>query len=410
MVNFKVTNDEIIFTYSYPDYINNDWVRESLKNDGYINYKSTFHFSNENLYQEIIQEDINEDEDDTALSVYDISEYKPVSFVFAKKSGNYFKIIRGIITDDIDIYFNEDIDLTLEYFVAETKISVFKQIISLTNQDIYVGGQKENSIPFIIFENLIKEFPTTYEKNLYAEARITTIIKNYFETTIDSESKFQKYINKKVSKKGKNLSKLFKEYEREKYDTILQKLEGMLDSENAYSEDQWQNEILEIILLLYPKYIASFKTVYLKIDSSKRRYLDFMLIDGNGNIDVIEIKKPFDNSIMTHTLYRNNFLPHKDLMGTVMQLEKYIYYLNRQGISGENRLNEKYKNELPDGLKIKITNPKGFIIMGRENNLSPEQKSDFEIVKRKYKNVIDILTYDDLIQRLKFSIEQIKKT
>ncbi|TRW23615.1 DUF4263 domain-containing protein [Flavobacterium zepuense] len=405
MVNFEVINDEIIFTYSYSDYINNDWVREGLKNDGYINYKSTFHFTDENLYEEIIQED----EDENALSIYDMGEYKPVSFVFAKKSVNYFKITRGIISDNRDIYFHKDIDLILEYFVAETKISLFKQIISLTNQDIYIGGKKENSIPFVTFEGLVKEFPTTYEKNLYAEARITAIIKNYFETTTDSEIKFQKYINKKVSKKGENLSKLFKEYELQKYSTILEKLEGMLSSENSYNEKEWQNEILEIILILYPKYILSFTSVNLTIDSKKRRFLDFMLVDSNGNIDVIEIKKPFENSIMTDRLYRNNYIPHKDLTGTIMQLEKYIYHLNRGGVLGEKKLNEKYLDKLPKDLNIKITNPQGLIIMGRENNLSSEQKSDFEVVKRKYKNVIDILTYDDLIQRLKFTIEQIKK-
>jgi hypothetical protein len=47
--------------------------------------------------------------------------------------------------------------------------------------------------------------------------------------------------------------------------------------------------------------------------------------------------------------------------------------------------------------------------MGRENNLSVEQKRDFEVVKRKYKNVMDIMTYDSLINRLKTTIEQIKK-
>ncbi len=47
--------------------------------------------------------------------------------------------------------------------------------------------------------------------------------------------------------------------------------------------------------------------------------------------------------------------------------------------------------------------------MGRENDLSIEQKKDFEVVKRKYKNVIDIISYDDLLNRLKFTIEQIKK-
>jgi hypothetical protein len=35
--------------------------------------------------------------------------------------------------------------------------------------------------------------------------------------------------------------------------------------------------------------------------------------------------------------------------------------------------------------------------MGRTVGLSEEQIQDFEVIKRKYKNVIDIITYDDLI-------------
>jgi hypothetical protein len=41
-----------------------------------------------------------------------------------------------------------------------------------------------------------------------------------------------------------------------------------------------------------------------------------------------------------------------------------------------------------------------MIIMGRSNNLAQEQKNDFEVIRRKYKNIIDILTYDDLLERL----------
>lgn len=406
MVNFEVIEDRIIFTYNYSDYINTDWVRKGLREDGYIYYKSTFYFTKEDLYNE---ESLEVKKFDPAtMSMLD-AEIEPISFVFAEKMGEYFKVKKNVLSDKSDIYFHKDIDLILEYFVAETKISLFKQILSLINEDIYIGGTNVNSMPFNSFEELIKRFPTTYEKNLYAEARITSIIKNYFDTTIDSEKKFQNYLNKKKSKKGDDLTKLFQEYEIQKYTTILEKLEVMLSSENSYSENQWQNEILDIILLLYPKYILSFTSVHISVDAKKRKFLDFMLVDSNGNIDVIEIKKPFENSIMSNNFYRNNYIPHKDLTGTVMQLEKYIYHLNRWGMAGEKKLNAKYSDKLPEGLSIKITNPKGFIISGRENNLSPEQKSDFEVVKRKYKNVIDIITYDDLLQRLRFTIEQIKK-
>jgi hypothetical protein len=408
MINFEVIEDKIIFTYNYTSYSNSDWLRNVLKEKGYINYKSTFYFVEEDLYNEDLHSDNSLIDIELNLSLYDI-EFKPVSFVFAHIDGDYFKVKRGVLNDNRDIYFYKDIELSLEYFVAEKRTSLFRQIIPLINEDIYIGGDNVNSIPFEAFEDMVSSFPNNYEKDLYANARITSRIKNYFETAVDSEKKFQNYISKKRSKKGADLNKIFQQYELLKYNTILEKLEEMLISENSYSENQWQNEILEIILLLYPKYILSFTSVHISVDAKRRKFLDFMLVDSNGNIDVIEIKKPFENSIMSNNFYRNNYIPHKDLTGTVMQLEKYIYHLNRWGLVGEKKLNAKYSDKLPDGLSIKITNPKGFIISGRENNLSPAQKSDFEVVKRKYKNVIDIITYDDLLQRLRFTIEQIKK-
>src|SRR5690606_24630925 len=106
---------------------------------------------------------------------------------------------------------------------------------------------------------------------------------------------------------------------------------------------------------------------------------------------------------------RDNHIPKRDLSGTVMQIEKYIFYLNKIGVHGENKLTKKYKDELPEGLEIKITNPNGIIIMGRDNNLDKKQLADFEIIKRKYKNIIDIFTYDDLLRRLEMTINQLKK-
>jgi hypothetical protein len=112
---------------------------------------------------------------------------------------------------------------------------------------------------------------------------------------------------------------------------------------------------------------------------------------------------------MTKGAYRDNFIPLRELSGTVMQIEKYIYYLNRWSYAGEKKLTEKYKEVLPANFQIKITNPGGIIIMGREHNLTAEQKLDFEVVKRKYKHVLDIITYDNLLQRLKITLQQLTK-
>ncbi len=68
---------------------------------------------------------------------------------------------------------------------------------------------------------------------------------------------------------------------------------------SSYSEAKWQNEILDIIRLLYPKYIQAFKNVQVKDQTGKDRYIDILLVDSCGNIDIIEIKRPFDNCIVS---------------------------------------------------------------------------------------------------------------
>ena len=182
----------------------------------------------------------------------------------------------------------------------------------------------------------------------------------------------------------------------------------MLKAESGYNEAAWQAEILQIILLLNPKYIKALRGAPVR-DTYRNvnRQIDILLVDASGNVDIVEIKQPFDKCIVTNNQYRDNFIPLRELSGTVMQVEKYVFYLNKWGRAGETSLTEKYKSELPDGFSIKITNPGGLIIMGRDNNLSHDQRQDFEVVKRKYKNVIDIITYDDLLRRLEFIIKQL---
>lgn len=89
-----------------------------------------------------------------------------------------------------------------------------------------------------------------------------------------------------------------------------------------------------------------------------------------------------------------------------MQAEKYIFHLSKWGVTGERALSKRYEAELPVGMPIQITNPKAMIILGRDRLSSGQQELlasqmlDLEVIKRKYANMIDILTYDDLLRRL----------
>lgn len=402
---------QLVYTYGEPSFSPDDWIVRLLKDEGEVRLKRGVFTLTPGLVTNPSRLQIKSQE-----FIGDYEEYERITFNIGslttlKKDGiedQYYKIYPNVLVEEQEIYIHKDLSIDIDFFLAETNISVFGKIAELVNEDIVVGGSLPNCIPAEEFNTLIKNFPTTHEKKLYAQARISAVLKNYFDSTKDAETLFVKYRNKKPSLIKNKLRRAFSEYEIDKYQTIYEKLKSILDDEEDFSEAQWQKEIIDILLMLYPKYIAVFDNVHIKADNQKNKYLDYLFVDANGHIDIVEIKKPFDNAIMTGNLYRGNHIPLKELSGTVMQLEKYIYYLNRWGQRGEKKLIDKYGKYLPNGFEINITNPKGLIIMGRENNLSKAQKSDFEVVKRKYKNVIDILSYDDLFQRLKFTIEQIR--
>jgi len=195
---------------------------------------------------------------------------------------------------------------------------------------------------------------------------------------------------------------MFSAYETDKFAALVEKIEGMLDKADTYSEAQWQPEILQVVQFLYPKYVCAFPEAPVRDTLARKfRKIDFLLVDASGYVDVIEIKKPFAECMVTSNRYRDNHVPMRELAGTIMQLEKYLYHLSRWGQTGEEMLNERYATQLPDGLCIKIVNPSGMIIMGRDASLTPDQRTDFEVIRRKYRHVVEIMTYDDLLRRLK---------
>ena len=383
MLSFTKNKKELFITY-YPD---NPWVVAKIKSGDEIPLKKrTFIFTTSDVYSSDV--DGNESE-----------------FVFTLGklvNGNYYLIEGRVLDISQNVYIHKDIELSEKSFIGVTGFAIFKKVSNVISEDIYIGGDHPTALPSAEFSQLLKEFPNPYEISKYVDARLASVLSNYYESVSGVQEKHTRYLNKKLSTQGKNLTKELKNNEVNKYETVLEKLTNMLANEDSYNEKQWQREIIQIILLLYPKYIYCFEEAIVR-DSYKKtdRKIDFLLVDSNGNVDIIEIKRPFGEKIITKGVYRDNHIPMRELSGTVMQIEKYIFHLNKSGMRGEDRLARQYVGKLPNDFKIKITNPSGMIIMGREKGLSTTQKEDFEVVKRKYKNLIDIISYDDLLQRLK---------
>jgi len=392
----KFFKKEKLLLLEYSPYDGRDWVRFEFEADKDVTIAKTFIFKKEDLYDE---------EDKSHEFSY---EEASVTLIFGKldTEGKYYEIEGRKLDISYNIFFDKNINFYPNYFICEG-ISIFRHIAKVVTGDIKIGIEDDECINIKTFERLIEKFPTSYELKLYAEKRITAIIRDEFDKTRDAEKKYEKYMGKKYSKSDVIESDITKEFEKEKYVYIHEKLTEMLKNQDMYTEPVWQKQILEILTIIFPKYLHVLPEVPVNdYYNEKRRRIDFTLIDYNGNIDIIEIKRPHDKPILTDNPYRDNYVPLRELSGTIMQIEKYLFHLTKGGKKSEKLINEYFHSKFISSLNIKIINPIGIVIMGRDKSLNKDQIADFEIIKRKYKNIIDIITYDDLLLRLERIIEK----
>ncbi|MFY1612150.1 hypothetical protein ACOMSG_04775 [Macellibacteroides fermentans] len=251
MITFRKENNFLILSYS-PE--RSEWIYDKINNNQLIVLKKTFYFNNEDK--------IKGNETENEFDEFD--EFNIFEFKLGNLLNHYYVIDKRILNIDYDVYLSEDLDIRQEHFISHNNISIFKKFAKILMQDIYIGGEQVDSLPTEEFNKLVKRFPNSYEIDKYVKARLSAILRNYFENTSDSVKEYECYMNKKVSLKGTSLKRILKDSELNKYILIKEKLVNMLNDEIKYNEKQWQKEILEIILLLFPKYILVFEEVIFK--------------------------------------------------------------------------------------------------------------------------------------------------
>ena len=70
------------------------------------------------------------------------------------------------------------------------------------------------------------------------------------------------------------------------------------------------------------------REIIIKGIDKKDKQPDFIMIDTNGYVDILEIKSPDVRILTKQASYRNNYVPVREFSGAVQQIEKYIYCLN----------------------------------------------------------------------------------
>lgn len=403
-VEFEVSDKELYLIYRPRD--DTSWVRERFERDEELLVKGTFHLTSKDLVEDAVEEKTNAaGNDDGVLWIGD----DRLVFAIATADSVYFRFKPQVLGFETPVLLHQDARPNWKWFSAERKVSILNIVQSLGLERIVIGGPDPDAIPIPEYERLLNQFPTPYELRRYVQARVATVVRQYTVPAIDAEALLNTYVDRRTVATAPNLEAPFRQFDVAKYAFALERLQAMLANETGTSEAQWQLEIVEIILLLNPRYIKAFTEVRLwDADASTWRRIDILLVDASGNVDVIEIKKPMGKPIMLPVRYRDHHLPMRDLVGAMGQVTHYLRHLSRWGPDGEDYLTQLLRADLPVDFKIRIVNPSGIVIMGRSNTLSDVQRREFEVLRRDSKGVVDIVTYDDLLARVQAVLDQLR--
>lgn len=390
-IEFKKSDGKLILVYTPAMGI--DDITRRLSTEEGVQIKNTFHVTDSLLYES------DETEDDWE---------ETLSLCIGVIGDAYIKLNSEVFGTKYSFFIGNEIKLRPQMFTAYRNISIIGKIDEVIERDFYIGGDWEahNGISKETFENLISKFPKTAELNKYAHMRIASIIKDYFPECDKYEAIYEKFVesrNRSYASTSSSLSDFNVQIELEQFTVAYQELKDMLNRYEAIDEPQWQRKIHNILQLLYPKYICCVREVRF-YGGKNDKQPDFLLVDANGFVDILEIKKA-DAKMLSQ--YRNNYVASREVSGAIQQIEKYIFCLNSSD-KAKHDVSEKLNGMLPNGLKVQVVNPQGILLVGRSNEFNEEQKKDFELIKRQYKHVADIMTYDDLLFRLGNIIESLK--
>lgn len=284
------------------------------------------------------------------------------------------------------------------------KGSIMKKIDYILNDDFYLVPNDYcnvdiNYISFDEYEELVKSFPTITTFQHFVNMDIAGKIEAFFGVKKDYGQTFKNHIEKKEVTRpnrtfiNEELDARIVSNEIEKFNAAIKKLEYLLSVDRVH-EMQWQKEILDIILLVYPQYQFAIDAV--SLDNAKQ--VDFVLIDLFNNVDIIEIKRP-DKAILRKALYRDNYVPSHELTGASIQVEFYIRQLMGNPTKNVTKIKKKLERK-GFSEEIQINNVKGMIIIGRTNGFNDKQKESYRIIKNQFSNIVSLISYDELLSIL----------
>ena len=395
---FEICKGKKELLLRYAPYTGTHWIFDSFEDEYPITIKNTFTFTAQDLLTDASSDDAREE----------------VVFRLGTLVKDHFKIPKEILETKYDVYFDKSIKRFPVSFFVLGNISVLSKVLKLVDSDLYIENDEVHSktkahIPLAVFKQLIDSFPTATELKKYSENRVAVLLSEYFDGLDRYRESYEKYLTKRVKREPIGFRSI-NEKKLELLEASYSELKKMLEQTDAYSETHWQEKIKDILCVVFPQYICALRHVPVGKKRGVAKTPDFLLIDANGGVDVMEIKRPDQTQIVRAQKIRNNYVPQKLFIDTAVQTSAYIYALTANVESNTVEISKRVREALPSFRKeILINNPRGIMLFGRSDKLTAEQRFDFELIRKQYKDIPTIMTYDDLLELLSNIIENSKK-
>lgn len=412
-VDFEKKDDKLILFYE----TDHSWIEEKLDSNETIEVYKTFSFRKGDLIERI---------DESGFT------YK---FLLGVKVGDYYCISKDKLSTSFDLYIDCTLPIDWSWFVTtsnkrirytnnngkEEYSSIYGNILYAFN-DFYKGDKlyfdvdSEQAftddgyhLTISTYKEFLNAFPTATNARYQKLSIFTNILKNELDVD-DYEAVYQEYKRKHIPVASSKtfLTQTLREQEKQKFMYAKAQLEKALDDYNKgkfIHEDDFSKYVAEFFCLLNPKYIMVSTKLNI-IDYTQARtscHADLVLIDCEGNIDLIEVKSPKYSNLFRKRPYRSHYVACGELSGAINQLEQYLKSLTKMS-SNEIADNNSDLQKKLGCIALKAVHPKGYIIFGRDaesftgENID-QKKCDYEIIRNTYRDVVDVITFDELIRR-----------
>lgn len=157
------------------------------------------------------------------------------------------------------------------------------------------------------------------------------------------------------------------------------------------SEAKWGVHLKRNLFLIDSKYIKVIPEINVMLAGARK--VDFGLVDSQGYMDIFEIKKP-STALLAKSQDRGNYYWSTDAIKALVQAEKYLHNAERKASS----LTEDIKRE--KDISVEIIRPRAFVLLGQRSQLdNKNKKEDFQVLRKSLKN-IEIILYDELLERI----------